>query len=127
MSDESIERFFETYAERYMASDADAIVAMYEAPFLAVREARPIHLGDRAAVRQHLVGLMDAYRNAGATRATIADLQVTELDRTSVVATVRWNALDRDGALLRDFTTSYQMLSNERGGWRILSYIYHDE
>lgn len=70
---------------------------------------------------------MDAYRNAGATRATIADLQVTELDRTSVVATVRWNALDSDGALLRDFTTSYQMLSNDRGGWRIPSYIYHDK
>jgi hypothetical protein len=37
------------------------------------------------------------------------------------------DALDRDGALLRDFTTSYQMLRDERGRWRILSYIYHDE
>ena len=34
MSDESIERFFETYAERYMASDADAIAAMYRADSL---------------------------------------------------------------------------------------------
>jgi hypothetical protein len=32
MSDE-IQRFFETYAERYMASDVDAVAAMYEAPF----------------------------------------------------------------------------------------------
>lgn len=65
MSDASIERFFETYAELYMASDVDAVAAMYEAPFLAVRESRTIHLGDREAVRQHLMGLMEAYRSAG--------------------------------------------------------------
>ncbi len=54
MSDAPIERFFEMYAERYMASDADAIAAMCEVPFLAVRESRAIHLGDRDAVREHL-------------------------------------------------------------------------
>jgi ketosteroid isomerase-like protein len=127
MSDVPIERFFETYAERYMASDADAIAAMYEVPFLAVREGRAIHLGDPAAVREHLVALMEAYRNAGATKATIAELQVTQLDRTSAIATVRWNALSGDGALLRDFATSYQMLREEPRGWRILSYTYHDD
>jgi hypothetical protein len=102
-----------------MASDADAIAAMYEVPFLAVREGRAIHLGDRDAVREHLGGLMEAYRNAGATSARIADLRVTRLDRTSAIATIRWNALADDGALLRDFVTSYQMLREERGGWGI--------
>jgi ketosteroid isomerase-like protein len=127
MRDASIERFFETYAELYMASDVDAVAAMYEAPFLAVRESRTIHLGDREAVRQHLMGLMEAYRNAGAKRATIADLRVTQLDSASVIATVRWNALAEDGALLRDFTTSYQMLRQESDGWRIISYTYHHD
>jgi ketosteroid isomerase-like protein len=126
MSDESIERFFDAYAERYMASDADAIADLYEVPFLAVREGRPIHLGDRDAVREHLVGLMEAYRNVGATRATIAELHVTRVDRANVFATVRWNALSADGALLRDFVTTYQMLNDESGDWRILSYVYHD-
>jgi ketosteroid isomerase-like protein len=127
MSDASIERFFETYAELYMASDVDAVAAMYEAPFLAVRESRTIHLGDREAVRQHLMGLMEAYRSAGAKRATIADLRVTQLDSASIIATVRWNALAEDGALLRDFTTSYQMLRQESDGWRIISYTYHHD
>ncbi|MCA1703885.1 MAG: nuclear transport factor 2 family protein [Actinobacteria bacterium] len=127
MSDAAIERFFETYAERYMVSDIDAVAAMYEAPFLVVRESRPIHLPDREAVREHLAGLMEAYQNAGAKRATIADLEVTKLDSASVIATVRWNALSEDGALLRDFTVSYQMLRQESDGWRILSYTYHDE
>lgn len=124
---DAIERFFETYAERYLASDVDAIAAVYEAPFLAVRENRPIHLLDREAVRGHLAGLMEAYRNAGAKHATIADLQVMQLDGASAIATVRWNALSEDRGLLRDFTVSYQMLRQEPDGWRILSYTYHAE
>lgn len=125
MSDESIEDFFEEYAERYMAFDADAIAAMYEVPFLAVREGRPIHLGDHAAVVEHLAALMDAYRQAGAAQATIADLRINRLDNMSAIATVRWNALSDVGELLRAFTTSYQLLREERGGWRVLSYTYH--
>lgn len=57
--------FFSRYAVRYMASDVDAISALYEAPLLAVREGRPTHLSDRAAVRDHLARLMAAYGSAG--------------------------------------------------------------
>jgi ketosteroid isomerase-like protein len=127
MSDTEFEEFFETYAERYMASDADAIAAMYEAPFLAVREGRAIHLADHEAVRGHLAELMEAYRSAGATRAAIAALDVTPLGHSCALATVRWNAVADDGALVRDFATSYHMLRAESGDWRILSYTNHQD
>jgi ketosteroid isomerase-like protein len=121
---DSLEEFWEVYSERYMASDLDAVSALYEAPFLAVRENEPIHLPDRDAVREHLAGLMEAYRNASATSAAIADLRVAELDDVSSITTVRWNALSEDGSLLRDFTVSYQLLRTP-DGWKILSYTYH--
>ena len=63
---------------------------------------------------------------AGAAQATITDLHVNRLDATSAFATVRWNAVSDVGVLLRDFTISYQLLRQERGGWRVLSYTYHD-
>ena len=116
MSDPPIERFFETYAAHYTAYDAEAITAMCEVPFLVVREGRAIHLGDREDVRRHVSALMDAYRNAGAAQATIAELQITQLGRTSAIATIRWNALSDDGGILRELTTSYQVLRNEPGG-----------
>ena len=103
---DSLEQFWEVYSDRYMASDLDAVEAMYEAPFLAVRENRPIHLRDRDEVREHLAELMEAYRNAGAKRATIAELQALPLDDASSISTVRWNALAEDGSLLREFTVS---------------------
>ncbi len=68
MSD--LDPFFAHYAEHYMASDVDAVSAMYEAPMLALREGRAIHLADRKAVREHLTELMAAYAGSGAARPT---------------------------------------------------------
>ena len=124
MTAESMNQFWQAYSERYMAFDVDAVADLYEAPFLAVREGRPIHLLDREDVRTHLAGLMDAYRNAGATEAAIADLEVVQLDGANSIATVSWIARADDGAVLREFTVSYQML-RQRDGWMILSYTYH--
>jgi hypothetical protein len=117
--------FFSHYAERYMASDVDAISAAYEAPLLAVREGRAIHLSDRAAVRGHLTELMAAYQNAGAARADIAEIDVMSLGKSSAMVTVRWRVLDGTDALVRDFRTTYHVLRRD-GDWYILSYTNHD-
>jgi hypothetical protein len=122
-----MKRLFETYAQRYMASDADAIATMCEVPFLAVREGRAIHLSDSSAVREHFSGLMTAYRNAGVTRVAISALDVAPLGHSCSLATIRWKAVADDGALVRDFTTSYHVLRAESGWWRILSYTNHLE
>lgn len=116
--------FFEHYADRYMASDVDAIAALYEAPFLAVRDGRAIHLGDATAVRGHLAGLMDAYEKAGAARADIASLDTLPLGPSGAVVTVNWHAVDAGGAMVRDFHTSYHLLRDGET-WRILSYTNH--
>jgi hypothetical protein len=121
-----LDDFFARYSERYMASDVDAISALYEAPLLAVREGRAIHLADRAAVDEHVTELMAAYVASGATRADVARLDVTDLGRSSVFATVNWHVRNADGAVLKDFRTTYQLLS-VNGNWRILAYTNHDD
>lgn len=116
--------FFAHYADRYMARDVDAVTDLYDAPFLAVRGGSAIHLGDRVAVAEHLTGLMDAYRKAGAAQAEIIDLDVLEQGDGAALATVRWNVLSAAGDLIRDFRTSYQLVGPEP--WRIVSYVNHD-
>ena len=118
--------FFTQYAERYMASDVDAISALFEAPLLAVREGRAIHLPDREAVREHLAELMNAYHTAGAARADIAEIDVTPLGTSGAVTTVRWHVVNEAGILLRDFRTTYHLLRLDEA-WRILSYTNHDD
>jgi ketosteroid isomerase-like protein len=123
MSD--LDTFFARYAERYMASDIDAVSAVYEAPLLALRDGQVIHLADRAAVRDHLAELMAAYAQSGAVRADIAELGVVDLGRSSAFVTVRWHVGGTDGAILKDFRTTYHLLRTD-GSWRILSYTNHD-
>ena len=123
MSD--LQSFFTHYAELYMASDVDAVTALYEAPFLAVREGHPIHLRDREAVRDHLAGLMDAYRQSGAARADVASFEAKPLGQSSVNVTVHWHIVDANGGVVRDLETTYQLL-RDPNGWKILSYTNHD-
>jgi hypothetical protein len=116
--------FFAHYADRYMAGDADAVADLYLAPFLAVRGGRPIHLGDRAAIVDHLAGLMATYRSAGAAAADIMAIDVLAQGDSAALATVRWNVRSAEGVLVRDFRTSYQVVGPEP--WRIVSYVNHD-
>lgn len=124
MSD--LNAFFSQYAERYMASDVDAVSVMYEAPMLAVREGRAIHIADRTVLREHLSELMAAYARSGAARAEIAALDVVPLGKSSAFATVHWRVRDADDALLKDFNTTYHLLRTD-GAWRIVSYTNHDD
>ena len=109
-----------------MASDVDAISAMYDAPLVALRDGAVIHLPDRAAVRDHLTELMAAYARSGAARADIVRLEVTELGRSSAFATVHWHVCDAEGTVVKDFRTTYHLVSTG-GSRRILSYTNHDD
>jgi len=120
-----LDPFFAHCAERYMASDVDAVSAMYEAPMLALREGRAIHLADRTEVREHLSEVMAAYARSGAARADVAGLDVRPLGKSSASATVHWHVTDAGGGLLKDFETTYHLL-RVGGEWRILSYTNHD-
>lgn len=121
-----IEAFFEHYADRYMASDVQAISEMYEAPFLAVREGRAIHLGSKTDVREHLTSLMKAYEDSGAARAEISGMDVTALGKSAVMVTVHWHIVSGTGALVRELDTTYHLLRQASGEWRVLSYTNHD-
>jgi ketosteroid isomerase-like protein len=112
------------YGRRYTAHDADAVTALCLAPFLAIREGRPIHLSDREAVRDHFQAMMDAYRGAGAATWTPVEIVIHTLGEHAVFVTVRWNALDTTGTVLRDTRTTYHALSDPNG-WRFLSYTNH--
>ena len=118
--------FFTWYAERYMASDVDSISEVYEAPLLALRDGHVIHLADRDAVRGHLGELMAAYAQSGAARADVVALDVVGLGKSSAFATVHWHVRDPEGAVLKDFRTTYHLLQDAES-WRILSYTNHDE
>ncbi len=115
----TVESLIQAYADRYSAHDAEGIAELCEAPFLAIREGVAIHMADHDAVREHFANMMNAYRGQGATLWTPVMIEAHQTGDFAVFATVRWNARDEHGEILRDTRTTYPMLSGD-GGWRFL-------
>jgi hypothetical protein len=84
----------------------------------------PIHMPDRDAVRDHFGAMIDAYRGGGVATWKRIESDTRELGEHAVFTTVRWNALDSEGNLLRDTRTTYHLLATP-DGWRLLSYTNH--
>ena len=120
----AVESLIRAYAERYSAQDAEGTAVLCEAPFLAIRGGVAIHLADRDAVRDHFASMMAAYRGQGAATWTPVEIDTRPIGAFSAFATVRWNATDDQGEVLRDTRTTYHLLGGE-AGWRFLSYTNH--
>ena len=116
--------FMDEYIRRYSERDVEGVAELCLAPFLAIREGVPIHLPDRDAVRNHFAAMIDAYRGGGVATWKRVEIDVRELGEHAVFATVRWNALDAGGLVVRDTRTSYHLLATP-DGWRLLSYTNH--
>jgi hypothetical protein len=112
------------YIRRYSERDVDGVTELCLAPFLAIREGVPIHMPDRDAVRDYFAAMIDAYRGGGVAVWRRVESDTNELGPDAVFTTVRWNALDAQGEVLRDTRTTYHLLSTP-AGWRFLSYTNH--
>ena len=121
---ESVDTFMDEYIRRYSDRDLEGVTELCHAPFLAIREGVPIHLADRDAVHGHFGAMIDAYRGGGAATWRRIESDTRELGEHSVFTTVRWNALDANGNVLRDTRTTYHLLATPTG-WRLLSYTNH--
>src|SRR5829696_1144887 len=97
----------DTYARLYSDQDAEGVAALCETPFLAIRTGTAILLvGD--AVRDHFAAMMRAYRHQnGAATWVPLEIDVHPLGEFCSFATVRWNAHNDDGEVVRDTQTTY--------------------
>ena len=121
---DTVEGLIAEYTSRYVAQDIDGVAELCLVPFLAIREGRPIHMAERRAVNDHFRTIIAGYQTAGFASFSAVEIEVHPLGDQAPNATVRWNALDRSGAVARDTRTTYHLLQTE-AGWRFLSYTNH--
>ena len=93
-------------------------------PLLGDPRGVAIHLADRAAVHDHFMKIIGAYRDAGYVSFSPVAINTRYLGEAAAFTTVRWHALDSDGNVARDTRTTYHMLATP-AGWRFLSYTNH--
>lgn len=121
----TVDSFLDDYIRRYTEGDVRGVTALCHVPFLAVRRGEAIHMPDSGAVRDHFAAAIGAYRRAAGVQTwKRLETDTRQLGEHSVFASVHWNALDKDGQVVRDTWTSYQLLATP-DGWRFLSYTNH--
>lgn len=121
---DTVDSIFDEYARRYSERDVEGVAELCLWPFLAIREGVAIHMTDREAVRDHFASMIDAYRGARVATWKPVEIDTRQLGEHAVFTTVRWNALDAEGQVLRDTRTTYHLLATP-DGWRFLSYTNH--
>jgi ketosteroid isomerase-like protein len=119
-----IEALVEEYTRRYVAGDVDGVTEMCLAPFLAIREGRPIHMAEKDAVHHHFGQVIAGYQAAGFASFAPVELDVHPMGESSAFVTVRWHAFDSAGTVVRDSRTTYHVLKTD-DGWRFISYTNH--
>ena len=120
----AVDSLIHEYARRYVARDPHGVTELCLCPFLAIREGVAIHLADRAAVHDHFMTIIDAYRDAGYASFSPVTIDTRDLGERAAFTTVRWHALDADGNVARDTLTTYHVLATP-AAWRFLSYTNH--
>src|SRR5215211_5705743 len=103
----AVDSLIHEYTRRYVARDAEAVTDLCLCPFLAIRDGVASHLTERAAVRDHFMTIIDAYRDAGYSSFSPVAIDTCELGERAAFTTVRWHALDTDGNIARDTLTTY--------------------
>ncbi len=120
-----VESLLDTYARFYSEGELQGVVSLCVTPFLAVRRGEAIHMPDHGSVMTHFATAIDANRRAtGARLWSRRELDLRQLGDYSAFATVHWNAVDQNEQVVRDTSTSYQLLLTP-DGWRFLSYTTH--
>jgi hypothetical protein len=120
----AVDSVMDEYIRRYSERDVEGVAEFCLAPFLAIRGGVAIHMPDRDAVRDHFAEMIDTYRGGGVATWKRIESDTRQLGEHAVFTTVRWNALDPEGTVVRDTRPTYHLLATP-DGWRMLSYTNH--
>lgn len=100
--------FFTAFDEAFPTFDGDVIARRYAEPYLACRADGSAEVfTDRAATGRYFAGLLADYRDMGVRTCTHRDLEVVDLGARHLLATVTWDLLDGDGAVVVTWRESY--------------------
>jgi hypothetical protein len=121
-----VRAFLETYRDRLVANDLDAVTAAYRMPLPVVRPDRVRLVDDAATLREELRRILDFYRWSGMTAIELADLRQDGFQPGLALASFTWIPRRGDGAEIARIHQTYA-LRRGRDGLRIAAVMAHDE
>ena len=123
--DDRVREFFDAFVEAFRTFDGGVIASRYLPPYLAFHapgSAQVFATGtDIAAYFQRI---LTDYHGRGCRSCRYEDLAVVPLGRDCVLATVTWELLAEDGAVVSAWRESYNLCLVD-GGYRVFASTDH--
>jgi hypothetical protein len=120
----TVESFIQEYARRYSDHDPEAVTELCFTP--SWRSAAARRFTSPILTRCAIISPRSWMHIGGGGAAIWSPVAIDtrRLGKNAAFTTVRWNALDTEGEVVRDTETTYHLLADS-AGWHFLSYTNH--
>ena len=113
--------FFDGFVQAFASFDGGTIAGRYLIPYLAFHAPGSSQVfTSREDIASYFQRIVDGYRARGCRSCRYADLQVIPLGRDCALATVSWELLTQDLAVLERWRESYNLCLVE-GRYRVFA------
>ena len=133
MSHAEVQTFFETYRDAFNRLDGDAVADLWHTPS-AITDTRGGEASacltlwsDDAPMRANHRALCDLYRHGQYDHADFRVVDCISLGKNHAFAHLHWSLRRRDGSLLQDFHTGYNLLRTATGPKVFLATAYQED
>jgi hypothetical protein len=121
MSRQEVQSFFEDYRAKFNRLDGDAVADVWHTPSAITHRAKGVNHAalttwvDDAPMRANMRSLCDVYRNDGYDHADFTLDSCAPMGEHHAFAVVSWTLTRKDGSLLQQFKTGYNLMRTADG------------
>jgi len=120
-----VREFFDKYNGAFLTRNGKHIADCYHAPTVTMRGDGSIHcLASTDELVRFFQGVVDGYAKEGLGGGRFSNLHVMPIGDRSALATLDWDMLRADGAVIRSWRQSYNLV-RVGSAWRILVSTLH--
>lgn len=106
-----VARFFDDFVAAFATFEGAMIAERYGTPYLACPTEGPVKLfGSRDEIVEYFQGVVDDYRDLGVRSCRYDDVDVVEMGRRCLLATVTWTLLDAEAQAVMSWRESYNLM-----------------
>ena len=114
--DPELVAFFDRFVSDFASFDGANIASRYATPYLAIAADGSSRLfPDSASVAKYFQTVLDGYSDAEIRSCRYHSLEVVPIGCRSVLATVTWEMLRKDGAVQTTWRESYNLQRTQAG------------
>jgi hypothetical protein len=110
ISSADVAAFFDKFCSEFLTFDGRQVGKLFVSPGIALRsDGETQGFATQTDIENYYQGALDHYRSSGCTQCSWRNLEVANISEKSILATVSWDLVAKDGSVLRKWRQAYFM------------------